>query len=439
MIAPAPKPTPRSAIVQRVVSKPGLGNRLRARRFGLDALLGRPPVLELYYEPGDPHSHLAAQLLPRLLERLKIPIAVRIVGEPDAVVYPEQDKQRSYALTDAARIAPAWGLNFPSQAKRPSARAIENAARILLAADSVQAFCKVEEELAHTLFSGEIPHANSGALAPADAHAELTANYQRRAALGNYLPGVWQLNGNWYWSVDRLDHLAADLRAGDWLKGDEPIARFEADKAALPEWKQGSEVLEFFYSFRSPYSYLAAVESREQIDRLPVTLKVRPVLPMAMRGMKIPPYKGLYIARDVYREAAKRNIAFGRIADPLGLATERCLTLFNLLDDPRQQLDFIVSNSRAVWSEGIDVAKDDGLRYVWERAGQDWTPAAEKLAAGMDLTLAETNRQALFEAGLWGVPSFRLGDFSTWGNDRLWMLDELFQRQSDNQQQQKAS
>ena len=426
----APKPTPRSRIVERIVARPGLSNRLKARRFGLDVLLRRPPVLELYYEAGDPHSHLAAQLLPQLQQRLNIPVHVRLVGEPETAVYPEADKQRAFALTDAARIAPAWGLDFPADPQRPNAEACLNAARILLGTTDLDAFCRAEAALAGTLFNGQTPTPRASALDAGATRTQLAENHKRRAWLGNYLPGVWQLNGNWYWGVDRLDHRAADLRAGGWLQDDGPLLRFDAGRARLPAVALANQHLEFFFSFRSPYSYLAVEALRTRDSDWPVPLRVRPVLPMAMRGMKIPPYKGLYIARDAKREANKRGIAFGRIADPLGVATQRCLTVFNLLKDPVEQMNFLQSHCRAVWSQGIDVATDEGLRYVWERAGQSWPQARDKLAQGMDLELAEQNRQALFAAGGWGVPSFALGDFFTWGNDRIWMLEELFRRQA---------
>ena len=43
--------------------------------------------------------------------------------------------------------------------------------------------------------------------------------------------------------------------------------------------------------------------------------------------------------------------------------------------------------------------------------------------------ILEENRQAMYKAGLWGVPSFRLLDnnsgepvLALWGQDRLWMI-----------------
>jgi 2-hydroxychromene-2-carboxylate isomerase len=47
----------------------------------------------------------------------------------------------------------------------------------------------------------------------------------------------------------------------------------------------------------------------------------------------------------------------------------------------------------------------------------------------------ESNRQVMYSAGLWGVPSFRLLDETgqqilvTWGQDRLWLIAKEIQRQ----------
>lgn len=242
------------------------------------------------------------------------------------------------------------------------------------------------------------------------------------------LPGMWQFGGDWFWGVDRMAHLEAALRARDALDGEAPLLAFDAAQARLPEPPAPDAPLEFFFSFRSPYSYLAAEALRAALPGLSMPLQVRPVLPMAMRGMKVPSRKRLYIARDVKREAERLGLPFGRIADPIGAGAERCLTVFQLADGVEQQLDFLVAASRAVWAEATDVATDAGLRKVCERAGIAWSPVADKLAAGMDLAAAEIHRSALFDAGLWGVPSYRWGDFSTWGRDRFWMVEALAER-----------
>jgi len=37
---------------------------------------------------------------------------------------------------------------------------------------------------------------------------------------------------------------------------------------------------------------------------------------------------------------------------------------------------------------------------------------------------AAANREELFAAGLWGVPSFKVGNTVVWGQDRLWAVHD---------------
>lgn len=417
----------RGAITRRIAASTSITARLGARAYGVRPLLGKPAPLELYYEPGDPHSHLCAQLLPALQARLRSEIRIYIVGEPAAPLYPEAGKQRQFALQDAIRVAPAYGLQFPENAQLPDSRARPAAATALLeysGSSRVQAFVRREREVVAALWAGQTAEPRRDATAD----PRLLRANRRRHKLGHYLPGMWQFDGEWFWGVDRLQHLAQRLRARNLLDGDAPIAPFDASGARLPLLDQPPPALEFFFSFRSPYSYLAAVQMCALQPRLGVDLNIRPVLPMVMRGLKVPVAKRLYIVRDVYREARDLGIAFGRIADPVGAGAQRCLTLFPLAGDTARQLAFIQSASEAVWSQAVDVASERGLRHVCARAGLDWAQARERLLMGPSLDYAEANRQALFAAGFWGVPSFRLGNFGTWGRDRLWLVEELLRR-----------
>src|SRR3954470_7519801 len=127
----APRPTPQSRVIERIASHRDPLRRVLARGSG--SVRRRPPVLELYYEPGDPHSRLCAQLLPRLQERVRTPIVVRLVGQSAVADYPEPERQRAYALADAARIGPARGLAFPDDACVPRVAARIAAAAALAA------------------------------------------------------------------------------------------------------------------------------------------------------------------------------------------------------------------------------------------------------------------------------------------------------------------
>ncbi len=408
-------------VTDRVAASRGPINRLRAEHFGLSRLLGKKPELVLYYEAGDPHSHLCAQWLRHHHTRLTCPLRIRVVPAAAPETYPEEASQRAMAMLDAARIAPAYGLNWPQAAQRPDEQQRKNAARQLVAVEQdLHSWLTLEKQIAAQLFAG------ASVEDPCDTQCDsaIQANHQHRARLGHYLPAMWQYRGDWFWALDRMDYLQAALRSDNALADEDPLLTVDTARYALPK-PPGEVDVEVFFSFRSPYSYLSVAQLRDEYRDWPHALRIRPVLPMAMRGMKIPQAKGFYIVRDVYREAQRLGIAFGHIADPIGAGAQRCLQVFPLAIDTAQQLEFCYQAARAIWSEAIDVATDEGLKLVCERSGIDWNAARRNLLDTATLDYAEDNRKALLAAGAWGVPTFRLGEFVCWGNDRLPMLRQL--------------
>jgi len=404
------KPSFKSAFAERIARSRDPFSRMRAGR-----------ELVLYYEVGDAHSQLCASLARRLLPRLTLPLSIRLVPAPDRNTYPEQDRQRAFARQDAARIAPCHGL--PPPIVVPTAQRAEVEAHLAAAGTDAAAFLAREQACMLALSAGQPLPATE--LTSSATQTVLTENANHRRKLGHYLPAMWQYRGEWFWAMDRLQFLHARLLADDGLQDAAPLSNVDAGQlvAAGPD---GDAPLEFWFSFRSPYSYLAAVELlRGHQQGRYQNLAVRPVLPMVMRGLPVPRIKRLYIVRDVKRSADAMGIPFGRIHDPVGDGVFRLLTVFPHTASTDVQLRYCAIAGQTVWAEGLDVRRDDVLRSVVERCGMDWNAAQAKLALGFDTHEAEAHRAALFDAGLWGVPSFRLGSFTTWGQDRLWMIDAL--------------
>ena len=74
------------------------------------------------------------------------------------------------------------------------------------------------------------------------------------------------------------------------------------------------------------------------------------------------------------------------------------------------------------------------MRLVVEKAGLSWEDAKDRIGNTDWEALIEENRQAMYEFGSWGVPSFRLLDaegeevVGLWGQDRLWYFSREIQR-----------
>jgi 2-hydroxychromene-2-carboxylate isomerase len=180
-----------------------------------------------------------------------------------------------------------------------------------------------------------------------------------------------------------------------------------------------SERVDFFFSFRSPYSYLAGPRAFALPERFDIELAFRGVIPMVMRGQSVPREKGLHTLRDVAREARRLGMDFGRIHDPLGPGAIRCLIVSEHALDVRREREFVLAASRAIWGEAVDVAADEGLRAVCERAGLSWEDSRRALEDPAMMARVEANTQALADLGHWGVPVFVLRGELFWGQDRI--------------------
>jgi hypothetical protein len=97
---------------------------------------------------------------------------------------------------------------------------------------------------------------------------------------------------------------------------------------------------------------LRSERSRKLIARSGVTAKLRPVMPMMMRGVSAPVAKQRYIVMDAARQARARGVPFGRIVDPFGEPVRRAFAMTDQNSLPRlhdiRALDRSSSNS--VWA-----------------------------------------------------------------------------------------
>ena len=107
---------------------------------------------------------------------------------------------------------------------------------------------------------------------------------------------------------------------------------------------------------------------------------------------------------------------------PAGTGAERCLAAFYYAVSQNRERDFVWAAGQAIFSKRIDVSTDEGLEIVAERSGLFWPEVKEALADDSWRESVKKNREDLTELGLWGVPSFRIGNIAMWGQDRDWLL-----------------
>jgi 2-hydroxychromene-2-carboxylate isomerase len=401
--------------------------------------LRREPHRVLYFhQVDDPYSHLAAQVLTRLLERYDLELTPHLVAPPSDAAAPERERLVTYSRKDAAEVAPCYGLTFRDPGGPPDAELAQLAGRILAGARGGAAFAAAAVRVGDALWSGngaalEAVAREHPPVGEAAARSAIASGDQRRRRLGHYLGGTFHYGGEWYWGVDRLHYLERRLASGGvrlpGATAELLVPRRDVTAESLVSSDAGLS-LEFFPSIRSPYSYISMPRTYELVRRYPVRLVLRPVLPMVMRGLPVPAAKRLYIVFDTKREAEQVGVPFGKICDPVGRPVERCYSLFAWAREQGKAEELLFSFCRAAFGEGIDTGEDAGLRAVVDRAGLPWEDARKRLDSDAWRPEIEANREEMLSLGLWGVPSFRLRgpdgqpDLCTWGQDRIWLVEE---------------
>ena len=430
--------------VTSLITSPRTRERRRRVAETLRFLRGSPHLVRYFHQVDDPYSHLAAQFLEALLDRYDIELDVHLVGPPADSAAPERERLVAYSRVDAARVAEARGLHFRDPGMQPPAELVARATRVLAtASSSPRAFAALAPRVGEALWDGDaatlkaLEHDQKvdATLSPA---ATLVRGDALRKRLGHYLGAVFHYGGETYWGVDRLGYLEARLVGLGALR--KPATsllapRFDVSDDPIDATAAGL-TLEFFVSLRSPYSYIAMPRTFELAARSGVTLKLRPVLPMVMRGLEVPASKRMYITLDTKREAESVGLPFGRICDPVGRPVERGFSLYPYAASQGRAGEYLLAFCRAAFAEGIDTGSDDGLRKVVLEAGLDWEEACRHVDPDGWRAELEANREAMLALGLWGVPSYRLrggsgeDDFCTWGQDRLWLVEDEIRRRA---------
>lgn len=404
-------------------------------------LTGRAHTLHVFLELDDPYSYLFSLHVPELERRYDVVVKVYLTQAVGNGFRPHSDMLAVYAQRDCERVARELGVPFLDKGPTPPVEHRRALINTLAATDAAT----LETELLQSIglyWRGDTQGvARRVDSAPGNDIGDvmLRRNQKLLRQLGHYTTATVFYGGEWYWGIERLNYLTERLDELQLRKVDAPPpsvpGMLQLEQVSLPVSPPGSAAdlppLEFFFSIRSPYSYLALPRVFAIADAFGLDLDLRPVLPMAMRGLQVPSAKMRYIAADTFREARRLDLPYGKFADPLGAGVERCLAVFFYAKSERKAADFLFNAATAIWSEAADVATDKGLRKITGRTGLFWPDAKAAISNDEWRGIVEENRASMMASGSWGVPTLRLGEFTVWGQDRLWLLVRHLEEQCD--------
>jgi 2-hydroxychromene-2-carboxylate isomerase len=199
---------------------------------------------------------------------------------------------------------------------------------------------------------------------------------------------------------------------------------------------------DLFWSFRSPYSYLATPRLVEMEKDYDLSIVVRPVYPLAVRSGEffgqVNPMWIPYLARDTYRLSQMLGLPYRwprpdpvvvdpttRAATPNQPYIHRLTRLGCAAAEEGRGLPLLHEVSHVIWSGEVENWHEgDHLKSAAARAGLDLAKLDEKIAREPDKyeAIIQTNQQAHKDAGHWGVPTMAFQGEPFFGQDRLDVL-----------------
>ena len=200
--------------------------------------------------------------------------------------------------------------------------------------------------------------------------------------------------------------------------------------------------VDLFFSFRSPYSYLALPKTQAMVADYDVTVNLRPVYPLAVRVpgffKRANPQFARYVVLDSSRVALRENIPF-RFPRPDPIVQD--MTTLDVAEH-QPYIHRLTRLGAAAQQQGRSLEFTDAIsRMLWDGTVKGWNEgdhlARAAAAAGFDLAAMDAaisadpdryekiiadNERDHAASGHWGVPTFVFEGEPFFGQDRIDML-----------------
>jgi 2-hydroxychromene-2-carboxylate isomerase len=191
--------------------------------------------------------------------------------------------------------------------------------------------------------------------------------------------------------------------------------------------------IRFYFSFRSPYAWLAAERLESELGDLGVAIALLPIYPTPELFPNDPaamPDKIAYLVQDVARLARERGLT---VRFPSAAEPDWSISHAAFLGAERHGAGhrFMLEVFRKRFGEGLDLGVDDVIADAARRADLD--PDTILSAAHSEELRAQASagwRLGVERDRIFGVPSFVYAGKLYWGQDRMHFLRSAVARKS---------
>ncbi|HWU13239.1 MAG TPA: 2-hydroxychromene-2-carboxylate isomerase [Caulobacter sp.] len=188
-----------------------------------------------------------------------------------------------------------------------------------------------------------------------------------------------------------------------------------------------SEPIEFFFDFRSPYSYLA----HTQLGGLGVGVTLRPF--DVLKAMKlvdnvpttiISQAKGNYAGVDLGRWAKRYGVGFAPSPSTPKNSGDLCSQAVLAAGSPQAAGAVTAAVFDAFWAQGRSLRSTTEVIDAISAAGADTAEIATRIEDPSVAALLDANTREAGERGVFGAPTIFVGAEMFFGNDRLEFVRE---------------
>ena len=199
-----------------------------------------------------------------------------------------------------------------------------------------------------------------------------------------------------------------------------------------------SNVVDYFFSLNSPWTYLGHARFREILSRHGAQPNLRPV----DFGRVFPASGGLPLAKRPPQRQAYRLVELRRWRNfldvPLNIQPKHFpvspdlaaldVIAADAIHGPTRAMDLAGAILRAVWAEEKNIADRATLHAITTAQGFDADSLAERAAAPETKAAYDAFTQAAIDRQVFGAPTYVYRDEPFWGQDRLDFLDRALSR-----------
>jgi 2-hydroxychromene-2-carboxylate isomerase len=195
-----------------------------------------------------------------------------------------------------------------------------------------------------------------------------------------------------------------------------------------------ARILEFFFDYASPYSYLACQQVEAVAQRTGAELRWRPFLLGAVFKAtgNVPPIstanKAAWLLRDVQEWTSYLGLPPFRMPENFPINSLKANRLGLVAAEQGRIVPFSHAAFRAAFAEGKDLADPQVLAGLARAAELNPEQALAKAETQEIKDALRRNTDEALARGTFGAPTFFVGDQLFFGNDRLMFVERALSR-----------